>query len=192
MSTFYISDDYNEERQRRIGLTIQWSKHFENFLKEYYGGKGIGLHQIITSIEEELDDVIIHKLRAIATIRNKITHENDFTQLPKDFEKTCMEVKDYLEQQMLNEKDEEEFDDDLDLEEYEYDDEDDYDYDYENRKNKFKKIGVATATTVAGVGLGIATKKYLDKNKQEKNKKKGKWKKAFDIFVAVLDALGNG
>ena len=47
-------------------------------LRTQYHADGKGLHQLITSREERLPHDVIAKLRYIATIRNKVDHEDDF------------------------------------------------------------------------------------------------------------------
>ncbi|CAH8230611.1 conserved hypothetical protein [Vibrio aestuarianus] len=64
----------------------------ETLLREQYHANGKGLHQLITSCEERLPHDVISKLRYIATIRNKVVHEEGY-QLDnrKEFLNVCGE-----------------------------------------------------------------------------------------------------
>jgi hypothetical protein len=59
------------------------------------GAQGRGLHEKITSIESMIDSSVVNKIRYIATIRNKVLHEDGFD-LDQDsmshFETACDQV----------------------------------------------------------------------------------------------------
>jgi hypothetical protein len=54
------------------------TRRIEKLLRTQYHADGKGLHQLITSCEERLPHDVIKKLRYVATIRNKIVHEEDY------------------------------------------------------------------------------------------------------------------
>ncbi|MDV6254063.1 DUF4145 domain-containing protein [Vibrio sp. EA2] len=54
------------------------TRTIEKLLRTQYHAEGKGLHQLINSCEERLPHDVIAKLRYIATVRNKIVHEEDF------------------------------------------------------------------------------------------------------------------
>lgn len=55
---------------------IKRSKKIENILIDSYKATGKGLHEQLTSIDNAIDKSISKKIRKIATIRNKLMHEN--------------------------------------------------------------------------------------------------------------------
>jgi len=61
-----------------IEKVIIQSRKLESLLKEHYHAKGKGLHQLISSSESRLPHELIPQLRYIATIRNKLLHEDAF------------------------------------------------------------------------------------------------------------------
>ena len=61
-----------------IEKVVLRTRRFEKLLRAQYHAEGKGLHQLITSSEERLPHEVIKKLRYVATIRNKIVHEEDF------------------------------------------------------------------------------------------------------------------
>ncbi|ORT51744.1 hypothetical protein ST37_05205 [Vibrio sp. qd031] len=62
-----------------IELVVSRSRRLEALLKSQFHAEGKGLHQLINSVEERLPHDIIKKLRYIATIRNKVVHEEYYT-----------------------------------------------------------------------------------------------------------------
>lgn len=54
------------------------TRRIEKLLRVQYRAEGKGLHQLISSCEERLPHDVISKLRFIATIRNKIVHEDNY------------------------------------------------------------------------------------------------------------------
>ena len=79
---------------------IDVSKHFEARLEDEFGASGRGLHERISSCERALPDGVAKKLRLIATIRNKLIHENydSIADLisPEEFEEVCRAAEDEL------------------------------------------------------------------------------------------------
>lgn len=58
-----------------IELVIKNSKKFESMLEKHFGASGRGLHEKVGSVERKLPDGLVRRLRFIATIRNKIVHD---------------------------------------------------------------------------------------------------------------------
>ncbi|GAL37897.1 hypothetical protein JCM19240_102 [Vibrio maritimus] len=61
-----------------IESVVVRTRRLEKLLRQQYRADGKGLHQLVTSCEERLPHDVVSKLRYIATIRNKIVHEDDF------------------------------------------------------------------------------------------------------------------
>lgn len=61
-----------------IEKVVVRTRKLEKLLRTQYHAEGKGLHQLITSCEERLPHDVIGKLRYIATIRNKVVHEEDY------------------------------------------------------------------------------------------------------------------
>ena len=60
---------------------IRSSKELE-WLLECLGGSGRGLHDRLTSIQEQLPPRLVRKVRYVATIRNRLVHERGFNAIP--------------------------------------------------------------------------------------------------------------
>ncbi|MEC7120733.1 MAG: hypothetical protein VXW65_12640 [Pseudomonadota bacterium] len=60
----------------QIETVIRASKQLEQLLEQHYGATGRGLHEKTSSIEDQLDHETIRGLRKIATLRNKVVHED--------------------------------------------------------------------------------------------------------------------
>ncbi|EGQ9612316.1 DUF4145 domain-containing protein [Vibrio cholerae] len=80
-----------------IEQVVLRTRKLETLLREQYHAEGKGLHQLITSCEERLPHDVIKKLRYVATIRNKVVHE-DYYRLDdrKAFLAVCQECEDEL------------------------------------------------------------------------------------------------
>ncbi len=61
-----------------IEKVVTRTRRIEKLLRVQYHADGKGLHQLVTSCEERLPHDVISKLRYIATIRNRIVHEDSF------------------------------------------------------------------------------------------------------------------
>lgn len=61
-----------------IELVIRYSRALESLLGKRLGATGTGLHEKITSVEKRLGEPLVKRLRWIATIRNKVVHEEGF------------------------------------------------------------------------------------------------------------------
>lgn len=75
-----------------IEQVVVHTRKLETLLREQYHADGKGLHQLITSCEERLPHDVIVKLRYVATILNKVVHEEDYQlQDRKAFMAVCRE-----------------------------------------------------------------------------------------------------
>jgi hypothetical protein len=63
-------------------LAIRSSKELEHILDVEFNANGKGLHEKISSVESSLSQELVKNMRYLATIRNKLVHENDFNQIP--------------------------------------------------------------------------------------------------------------
>ncbi|EOX1766895.1 DUF4145 domain-containing protein [Vibrio cholerae] len=80
-----------------IEQVVLRTRKLETLLREQYHAEGKGLHQLITSCEERLPHDVIKKLRYVATIRNKVVHEDDYRlDDRKAFFAVCQECEDEL------------------------------------------------------------------------------------------------
>lgn len=61
-----------------IGIIVKASKGLETKLAESFNAEGKGLHEKVTSVESELPHSLVKTLRYIASIRNKVVHEDEF------------------------------------------------------------------------------------------------------------------
>lgn len=60
----------------QIETVIRASKQLEQLLAQHYGATGRGLHEKTSSVEDQLDSDTVRRLRKIATLRNKVVHED--------------------------------------------------------------------------------------------------------------------
>ena len=75
-------------------LVIKTSKRIESIL-ETHGATGRGLHEKLSSIESKLDNSLVKNIRFIATVRNKLIHEDDIEFTPdllNDFQKVADDI----------------------------------------------------------------------------------------------------
>lgn len=62
------------------------TRQLESLLKKRYHAQGKGLHQLISSCETRLPHELILQLRYVATVRNRLLHEEGYTlDNPKQF-----------------------------------------------------------------------------------------------------------
>ncbi|MDR9828836.1 DUF4145 domain-containing protein [Vibrio sp. FNV 38] len=54
------------------------TRRLEKLLRVQYHAEGVGLEQLVSSCEERLPHDVIGRLRFVATIRDKVVHEEDF------------------------------------------------------------------------------------------------------------------
>jgi hypothetical protein len=64
-----------------IERAVKWSKRFESLLERRFGARGRGLHEKIDSVEGDLDRDTARALRLVATVRNKIVHEDGYDKI---------------------------------------------------------------------------------------------------------------
>lgn len=64
-----------------IDLAIKSSKKIETRLESVLGATGRGLHEKVTSIEHKIPTALVKRIRYIATIRNKLIHEESFSKI---------------------------------------------------------------------------------------------------------------
>ena len=60
-----------------IELAVKRCKRLETLLEHDFAAAGRGLHEKISSIEGELPEPLVKRLRFIATVRNQLVHEAD-------------------------------------------------------------------------------------------------------------------
>jgi hypothetical protein len=58
-----------------IDLAITRSRRLEQMLEKHFGARGRGLHEKTGSVEARLPPELVRKLRLVATVRNKVVHE---------------------------------------------------------------------------------------------------------------------
>jgi len=61
-----------------IETAIQYSKAVESLLVKQLGAQGKGLHEKLSSVERQLPAALVKRIRYLATMRNKVVHEDDF------------------------------------------------------------------------------------------------------------------
>ena len=67
--------------QNDYELVIKKSKYFEQQLQSHFGASGKGLHEKVTSVQGKLPQELVKRLRYIATIRNKLVHDDGIEKL---------------------------------------------------------------------------------------------------------------
>ena len=72
-------------------LVIKKSKHLERLLEEGFGAQGRGLHEKVSSVEGRLPAPLVKRLRFIATVRNKLVHDDRMDRLDdrRGYEDAC-------------------------------------------------------------------------------------------------------
>lgn len=72
-------------------------KRIEGLLEDRWGASGRGLHEKLSSVEHKVDSRIISRGRFIASVRNKVAHEDGYRLDDREgFKQACEEVEDYL------------------------------------------------------------------------------------------------
>ena len=64
-----------------LELAVKTSKRLERLLTERHGAEGRGLHEKVDSVRGALDDKLVRNLRLIATVRNKLVHEDGYDRI---------------------------------------------------------------------------------------------------------------
>lgn len=62
----------------QIEKAISYSKKIESLLVNKLGAQGRGLHEKVSSVETQLPREMVRSIRFIATLRNKLVHEEGF------------------------------------------------------------------------------------------------------------------
>jgi hypothetical protein len=77
-----------------IELAISRVKALESLLEHALGATGKGLHEKVSSVQHKLPPPLVKKIRFVATVRNKIVHEADYTAMDDraGFERACAEA----------------------------------------------------------------------------------------------------
>jgi hypothetical protein len=61
-----------------LDRVIKLSKRLESLLATRLGATGKGLHEKVSSVETEVDPATVADLRAVATVRNRLVHEDGY------------------------------------------------------------------------------------------------------------------
>lgn len=72
-----------------IETAVKWSKRFESLLERRYGARGKGLHEKLDSARADLPERTIRDLRMVATVRNKLVHEDGYDRIDRKREFTA-------------------------------------------------------------------------------------------------------
>ena len=74
-----------------LDIAVRWSKRFESQLEYKHDARGRGLHEKIESVEHDLESETVRALRLIATVRNKIVHEDGYDRIDRkrEFKAAC-------------------------------------------------------------------------------------------------------
>lgn len=76
-----------------LDLAISTAKKFETILSERFGAEGRGLHEKVTAAEANLPTDVTRALRFIATVRNKLVHEDGYGKIDDlDYFHQCVAV----------------------------------------------------------------------------------------------------
>ena len=87
-----------------IEVVIKYTKRLETILEDRFGATGRGLHEKITCVGGKLPPDTVKKLRYIATIRNKLMHDDSYKQIDdrKEFISACKMVEKAIEKMNSN------------------------------------------------------------------------------------------
>ena len=75
--------------QSDIYIIVTQSMILEALLEQKFGATGRGLHEKLSSIEYQLEAGLVKNIRWIATMRNKVVHENFQLTNQNDFLRSC-------------------------------------------------------------------------------------------------------
>lgn len=64
-----------------IDLAVKSSKKIESVLERVLGASGKGLHEKVSSVEGKIPSALVKRIRYIATIRNKLIHEDNYRKM---------------------------------------------------------------------------------------------------------------
>lgn len=88
-------------------IIIKYSKKIESELKDI-GAEGKGLHELITSIEDQIPYEIVKMMRYIASVRNNLIHNDDYdltNDILSNYSEACKKVIEFFQQQAVKEVD---------------------------------------------------------------------------------------
>ncbi|MBD3671091.1 MAG: DUF4145 domain-containing protein [Gammaproteobacteria bacterium] len=60
---------------------VRASKQIEARLERQFGARGKGLHEKVSSVERSLPAALVKRIRYVATLRNKLVHEDNYHRL---------------------------------------------------------------------------------------------------------------
>lgn len=75
---------------------FEYSKAIEKALELKFGAEGRGLHEKVSSVKGDIPDHIVKKIRFIASVRNKLAHEDGYKLDADNFYSSGDEVLDFL------------------------------------------------------------------------------------------------
>jgi hypothetical protein len=76
-----------------IEIAVKGSKRLESLLESRFGAKGRGLHEKLTSVEKRIPQDVRKSIRWVATVRNKLVHEQGPAKFAvDDFQRTVDRV----------------------------------------------------------------------------------------------------
>lgn len=64
-----------------IDLAVRSSKRIESALVRILNARGKGLHEKLSSVEKKLPVSLVKRIRYIATVRNKMVHEDTYRKM---------------------------------------------------------------------------------------------------------------
>jgi hypothetical protein len=73
----------------QIENTVEFTRKIEALLVEELRAEGRGLHEKVSSVERKLPGPLVKRLRYIASVRNKMMHDDYQLQEPEDFYAAC-------------------------------------------------------------------------------------------------------
>jgi hypothetical protein len=75
-----------------IEIAVQGAKRLEALLQARFGAEGRGLHEKLTSVENKIPSDLRKSIRWVATIRNKLVHEEGPQPPMGDFARTVERI----------------------------------------------------------------------------------------------------
>lgn len=76
----------------QIETVVRGSKQIEKLLREEFGAQGRGLHEYLSDVESQIPENIVRKGRYIASVRNKVIHDDEDIYDVKNFNDAVEEV----------------------------------------------------------------------------------------------------
>jgi len=141
---------------------INYTKEIETILVEM-GAEGKGLHAKVNSLKDNLDEATIKSIRFIASIRNKLLHDSNFTltdDLLESFESESEKIISNLTldfKENSSKKDNESFNDSFEDMGEEFNYEDDFKYnDNKSNSSNWDNFSTGEKIGIGAVALGAA------------------------------------